>query len=407
MASIHATKQDAHGKPERGTRWKVRYRDAHGRTRSRTFDRKLDAERFAERNGSELQRGDWIDPRSSSIRFATVAERWWATTVKLAPTTRRGYDQLLRNHVLPEFGNRTQGSITWVDVEEFIANKLAAGHNPKRVRDMVSVTSLVMKTAIKARLRTDNPAHEHDIPMRQRRLEYGEVLTMEQVHQLVEATRDPYKPLVWLFVMAGLRPAELCGLRVRSVDFGRRTMHVTETLNVVNKFADHAHAIHRGPTKTPAGDRFVPLSATLCDELAQMLAVRADERGWPIDRSEPLFESIRGDKPLTPVAIRRFILRPALAAIGLTETFRTYDLRHTHASLLIEDGASPLDIAYRMGHTDGTLTMKVYGHLFEGAQERLTDRLEEMRQRSAAPTHEVASLDERRRSTGTSGSSRG
>lgn len=186
MASIHATKTDPRtGKPERGTRWKVRYRDAAGRTRSRTFDRKIDAEKFAERNGADLQRGEWIDPRSAGVKFATIAERCWATTVKLAPTTRRGYDQILRNHVLPEFGIRPQGAITWVDVEEFIATKIADGHNPRRVRDMVSVISLIMKTAIRGRLRSDNPAYDHDIPSRQRRLEYGEVLTMEQVHGLV------------------------------------------------------------------------------------------------------------------------------------------------------------------------------------------------------------------------------
>jgi integrase len=100
---------------------------------------------------------------------------------------------------------------------------------------------------------------------------------------------------------------------------------------------------------------------------------------------------------LTPVAIRRLILRPALEAAGLPSTFRTYDLRHTHASLLIEDGASPIEIAYRMGHVDGTVTMKVYGHMFEGAQERLTERLEAMRQTASAPDQEVLDLRTRRR----------
>ena len=197
--------------------------------------------------------------------------------------------------------------------------------------------------------------------------------------------------------MAGLRPAELCGLRVQSVDFPRRTMHVSETLNVVNKFTGSSHAVHRGPTKTQAGDLFLPLPDTLCDELAAMLAQRSSERGTPIDQREPLFESIRGGQPLSPVAIRRFIIRPALEAARLPPTFRTYDLRHTHASLLIEDGASPLDIAYRMGHVDGTITIKVYGHLFEGAQERLTERLEAMRRSTSAPQRRVVELAERAR----------
>ena len=51
-----------------------------------------------------------------------------------------------------------QGSIDWTEVEQFIAKKLADGHDPKRVRDMVSVVSPIMKGAVRAGLRRDNPA---------------------------------------------------------------------------------------------------------------------------------------------------------------------------------------------------------------------------------------------------------
>ena len=61
---------------------------------------------------------------------------------------------------------------------------------------------------------------------------------------------------------------------------------------------------------------------------------------------------------------------------------RTYDIRHTHASLLIDDGANVLAVAQRMGHTDPGVTPRVYGHLFEGVQEELTERLD-LRRRAA------------------------
>ena len=108
-----------------------------------------------------MSRGDWVDPRSTRIRFDELADSWWATTVKVAPTTRRGYWQLLENQVRPCFGARVQGSIDWAEVERFISEKLADGHNPKRVRDMVSIVSAVMKGAVRAGLRRDNPAADH------------------------------------------------------------------------------------------------------------------------------------------------------------------------------------------------------------------------------------------------------
>jgi hypothetical protein len=70
---------------------------------------------------------------------------------------------------------------------------------------------------------------------------------------------------------------------------------------------------------------------------------------------------------------------PALKAAGLPVKLRTYDLRHSHASILIDLGANPLKLAQRMGHTDPAITLKVYGHLFDGAQEKLTEEIDALR----------------------------
>src|SRR3954451_1613254 len=114
-------------------RWRARYRDPLNRTRSRTFDRKIDAQRFLERAGSNIQRGDWLDPRLQRTRFADWAAVWWETTAKLRPTTRRGYHQLLHNQVLPYFGQRPLASIDYVEVERVIADWLNDGSlGPKR-----------------------------------------------------------------------------------------------------------------------------------------------------------------------------------------------------------------------------------------------------------------------------------
>ncbi len=82
-----------------------------------------------------------------------------------------------------------------------------------------------------------------------------------------------------------------------------------------------------------------------------MLAERATRRGGPIQQDERLFESIKGGRPLNRDAFRKFVLRPALIAAGLPENMRTYDLRHAHASLLIDLGANVLDVSHRMGHS--------------------------------------------------------
>ncbi|HET9077183.1 MAG TPA: N-terminal phage integrase SAM-like domain-containing protein, partial [Acidimicrobiales bacterium] len=130
-------------------------------TRSRTFTRKLDAERFLERSGTEMQRGEWIDPSVRRTSFNEWANAWWPTTSKLRPNTRRGYWLLLQNHVLPYFGSCQLGAIDYLDVERFIADKLRDGHGAKQVREMVTVISLIMQCAIRTNARRDNPAMGH------------------------------------------------------------------------------------------------------------------------------------------------------------------------------------------------------------------------------------------------------
>ena len=332
-------------------RWRARYRDLNGRSRSSTFDRKIDAKQFLDDCSTDQRRGEWIDPRSRRDTFDHWADRWWATTVKLRPTTRRGYHGILERHVRPYFTGRKVVEVDYMDVEEFIADRLSAGLSPKYVRQAVSVLSLVMQSAQRGNVRRDNPAAGHKVTVRRKKIRTGDVLSMEQVHRLVAEVKDPYKPAVWLIAMAGLRPAELCGIRVGNVDFIGGSVHVAETVLPVHKFADEKYAgAVSGPPKTDAGDRRVPIPQWLCVELAALVAQRAERRGTPTRPDEYLFQTRYGS-PINRDKFREKVVRPALKRAGLPDSIRTYDLRHTHASLLIDLGAK----RPRRRTTDGPL----------------------------------------------------
>jgi integrase len=364
-------------------RWRARYRDLNGRSRSKTFDHKFEAQQFLDDTSTDLRRGEWLDPRYRQDTFDTWADRWWTTTIKLSTTTRRGYHGVLERHVRPYFSGRKIADIDFVDVEEFIANRLATGLSPKYVRECVSVLSLIMRAAMKAKVRHDNPAAEHSVSVPRHKVGQGDVLSMEQAHRLVACLSGPYKAAVWLLLLTGMRPAELCGLRVRSVDLTRGAVHICETLLPVHRFGDEPYRSDvAGPPKTAAGNRTVPIPQWLCVEVAAQLAQRAERRGYPIGGEEYLFQTRYGN-PLNRDKFREKVIRPALKAAGLSESIRTYDLRHTHASLLIDLGANPLALAQRMGHTDPALTLRVYGHLFHGVQEHLTELLDALRESTA------------------------
>jgi hypothetical protein len=169
-----------------------------------------------------------------------------------------------------------------------------------------------------------------------------------------------------------------------AVTYSRHVVYVTETLLPVHKFAEEPfRQAVTGPTKTEAGDRSIPIPGWLCDDLARMLAERARRRGSPIVRDEYLFQTRYGN-PVNRDKFRQDVIRPALVRAGLDEKIRTYDLRHSHASLLIVDlKADVLTVSHRMGHSDPAVTLREYGHLFEGAQQKLTDQLDALRESTA------------------------
>ena len=381
---------------QRNGRWRARYRDKAGQSRSKTFDRKADARAFLEEVGHDMRRGEWIDPKLARIPFEQWADRWWGTTTKLRPTTRRGYWGILQRHVRPYFEGWPLSEITYMDVEEYIAHLLDKGLSPKHARDCVSVLSLIMKSAVQANLRKSNPAAEHHIPVPQRKLHEGDVLTMEQVYQLVEHVRDPYKPAVWLLLLAGLRPAELCGLRVRDVDFTKNVIHVSQTVLPVHSFDTEGFGLVTGPPKTSAGDRRIPIPPWLCDQLAHLVAPRSSQGQGDARCDEPLFQTRYGN-PLNRDKLREKVIRPALRDAGLPETFRTYDLRHSHASIMIDLGVNLLALAQRMGHTDPAMTLRLYGHLFEGAQHQLSEKIDALRAATMPTKAAVVPISQGRR----------
>ncbi len=98
-------------------RYRARYRDLHGRSRSKTFDTKGAARRFLEETGTAMRRGEWVDPTLARSLFDVWAAEWWETTVHLRPSTRHGYETALQARVFPFFRGRQISSIDRVDVK--------------------------------------------------------------------------------------------------------------------------------------------------------------------------------------------------------------------------------------------------------------------------------------------------
>lgn len=371
--------------------WEARYRDGSGRLHAKTLRTKTQARHWAAEMEASVRRGEWVDPRLARVTFGEWAAEYLTTIVHLRNITRKDYERILTGHLLPTFEQRPIVTIEPIDVRRFMAEKQAAGQAPKSLQKIRLVLRQVLELARASGAIKSNPCDGLRLP---KAVQMEPIfLTADQIEALARQTRPPYDLLVRLVAATGLRPSEVCGLRVGKVNLLRATMEISEALTVVGGKTEV------GPTKTYAR-RSVGIPRSLSNDLAAHLAARAEGLGRPLDSNDYVFTAPRGGPLRRDLLFKRF-LRPAAEAAGLPPGLRLHDLRHSCAALLIELGAHPKAIQERLGHSSITVTMDVYGHLFPALNEALTERLDEVftgaRSRRQRPEPPVVALPERTR----------
>ena len=163
-------------------------------------------------------------------------------------------------------------------------------------------------------------------------------------------------------ILTGLRQSELLGLRWRDIDFDEELIRVRSALD------RHGNDV---PPKTEHAVRDVILIPALADLLREHRETSA------FKGSEDYVFASRVGTPLHWRNVARRGLNPALAKAGI-EPLRWHDLRHTFASLLIAGGANVVFTSRQLGHGSSDITLRVYSHLFDRAEQaqRTRDLLE-------------------------------
>ncbi len=135
-------------------------------------------------------------------------------------------------------------------------------------------------------------------------------------------------------------------------------------------------------TTTKSGKtRRVDMSLQLTNTLERLLARRKAEalkRGRSLDdvMEDWVFTTPQGTQ-LDPNNLRKRVFYRALAMAGLRRV-RFHDLRHTYASLLIQQGESLAYVKDQLGHHSIQITVDTYGHLVPGGNRQAVDRLDDM-----------------------------
>jgi integrase len=191
-------------------------------------------------------------------------------------------------------------------------------------------------------------------------------VTPDELEKLAQEVPPRYRVLVLLAGVLGLRWGEAIGLRVRDIDFLRRTITVAQ---VVEETAGRLTIV--SDAKSAAGLRTLSAPAFLIEELARHLAAYRPGAGEDLDAL--VFVGTRGG-----VLRRRFGERtfaPAVGRAGLDKSLTFHGLRHVAITSMVELGVHPRVMQGRAGHATSKLTLELYAHVPESADRQAAEAL--------------------------------
>ncbi len=204
-------------------------------------------------------------------------------------------------------------------------------------------------------------------------------LDPEGVDQLFEIARGTmYFPLIHLATFSGMRRSELLGLRWENINFHHGTVSISQILHCLR-----GGRIVIEPPKTAKSRRLVPLSPALALRSYREI-VEADlaQLGSTLAGDRLVFSQLDGS-PLLPNTVTHAFAKIVRKA-GL-EGITLHSLRHTHASILLQQGVSSKTVAERLGHSTVVVTLDTYSHVTPGVKEDAANRFEEALRQAEIP----------------------
>lgn len=322
-----------------------------------------------EANGKSIQ---------SNVTFAEYVRHWLTIAQrKVDPVTYQGYEILAKTHVLPYFdglGIKLQ-DVTLNELQDYVDIKSTQGRkdgkgglSPKSVRMHINVIRQTLEEAVKNGLLLQNPCRYLILPRKQRY--QSTFYTAQQLQTLFDAIHDdPLRPLFKVVTLYGLRRSEALGLKWDSVDFERKTLTIKHTVSKVTQ------AVEKDTTKTASSYRSFPLLPEAEAIFQVQQTAQAENRrlfGREYHPSEYIFTWPDG-RLLSPDYVTRHFSQ-LLKKHGLPH-IRFHELRHSCASLLINEGFTLKDIQEWMGHADIQTTANIYGHLDVARKQSMADKL--------------------------------
>lgn len=280
---------------------------------------------------------------------------------------------VLQTHILPFFGSKPINEIKASDVRRWQAKLMSSPNNYSQtyLKKINTELNSIINYAKRFYDLNTNPCGKAGT-IGKAKAEEMDYWTYDEYIAFREGVKDKSLSYICFEVLywTGMREGELLALSPADIDLDNKTISINRTYQRIE-----GKDVFTSP-KTRKSKRKIPIPDFICQELSDYIQSRymldADERLFPVTKSYLSHEMIRGCKNTG------------------VKKIRIHDIRHSHASLLINQGCDALMLADRLGHEKVSTTLNTYSHLFPHKQQELVHSLESL-QATDSPTPEPPS----------------
>jgi integrase len=297
----------------------------------------------------------------------------WLVHVRqhIRPSTYSGYESNVRLHLVPKIGRKKLTRLTVRDVRLMVDGMRADGLKSRSIQYAHATLRAALEHAYREELVSRNVAKLVQV-QRPTTLNPRVPLSVEEARKLLDAVRGHRLEALWVvLLMLGLRRSEVCGLRWEHIDFGARTLRISQSVQRVDG------KLRELPTKTRRSNRTVPLPPRCLYALADHHGAMQRQHGGP-GRPWPPTGYVFGTRHGTALEPRNLSRMWGELCIKLdSRTVPLHGLRHTCVSLLLALGVHPRVVMEIVGHSAMEMTMNVYGHVNLDTQRNALNHLDE------------------------------
>ena len=296
---------------------------------------------------SRMTLGEWLDRWLAEYKDGTIR-----------PGTLESYRNYIENYIKPQLGGKQVSLITTQDVQRMYRRLKNGGRvredaegskrlSDSTVRHIHTMLHGAMKAAVQAHIIPKNPTENATAP----KLNYKpmQVLSEQELDTFLQAVQkdDIWRDFFYTELMTGLRRGEICALMWRDFDAKAGTLGISRTLHSKGQ-----GICALGDTKTSQGNRTIILPESVAALLRARKKNSISQWIFPQPASPEL--------PMNPgTAYRR--LKTLLEEAGLP-SIRFHDLRHTFATLALQNGMDVKTLSAMLGHVSAATTLDIYTH---------------------------------------------